>query len=290
MSLEQQVANLVAASNNLTGAVNGKLDEIDNKVDQATADVPSSIRKEVNKTFYIDAANGNDNNGGSEANPLKTINKAIQLGMSGGTVVLYLRRGQEYVGPSSFSMQSYAGTMNLVIGAYGSELTAPLVKPFKEYYQGNAANVLATFARSAEARSINITFRYVDVETLSLSDDEGSFADYGSFFSRGGGQEELFEFNVAFHESTITIQDTYLFGGYVGLVKLRMNKTQIVKADGAKVDKLFVGQLGRDNYPKIIDGSRVTVSGFSTQTMEHVFCINPTGKDSIYNADSIVFS
>lgn len=35
MSLEQQVANLVEASNNLTGSVNGKIGEIDNRMDQA---------------------------------------------------------------------------------------------------------------------------------------------------------------------------------------------------------------------------------------------------------------
>ncbi|MBM5036719.1 hypothetical protein HYO05_21940 [Vibrio parahaemolyticus] len=35
MSLEQQVANLVAASNNLTNAVNGKIGEVDQRVDQA---------------------------------------------------------------------------------------------------------------------------------------------------------------------------------------------------------------------------------------------------------------
>ncbi|HFQ5182611.1 TPA: hypothetical protein ACGUW2_004640 [Vibrio vulnificus] len=36
MSLEQQIAALVEASNNLTSAVNGKIDEIDSKVEEAT--------------------------------------------------------------------------------------------------------------------------------------------------------------------------------------------------------------------------------------------------------------
>ncbi|UIP28897.1 DUF1565 domain-containing protein [Photobacterium sp. TLY01] len=290
MSLEQQVSALVSAANNLTSTVNGKINQIDAKVNEATAKVPEAIRKEVNKTFYIDAANGNDNYGGSEANPLRTIDKAVSLGMAGGNVTLFLRRGQEHIGPSNFMLQSAAGKLSLVIGAYGSELTRPLVKPAKSYYLDDANKVLATFARSSESRSINIAFRFVDIETASLADGEGHFADYGAFFCRGGGQEELFEFNVAFHESRITIKDTFLFGGYVGLVKLRMNKTDIVKADGAKVDKLFVGYEGRDRYPKVIDGSRVTVTGFNVQTMEHVFCISPAEKDSIYNADSIVFS
>lgn len=290
MSVEEQLSNAVQACNNLATAVNDKVSQIDQKVNQATADVPAAIRKEVNKTFYIDSANGDDGNSGSQSYPLKTIDQAVSLSMAGGNVVLYLRRGQIHTGPSTFSLQSAAGKISLVIGAYGSEQSAPIVRPAKVYYLEQPGQTLATFARSSEARSINIAFRYVNVETLDLSDGEVNFGDYGAFFCRGGGQEELFEFNVAFYESTITIKDSYLFGGYVGTVKLRLNKTNIVKAAGAAVDKLFIGYQGRDNYPKIIDGSRVTVSGFSVQTMEHVFCIDPAAKDAIYNADSIVFS
>ncbi len=43
MSLEQQVANLVEASNNLTGAVNGKIGQIDQRMDQAEQDTQTAI-------------------------------------------------------------------------------------------------------------------------------------------------------------------------------------------------------------------------------------------------------
>jgi len=39
MSLEQQVANLVEASNNLTGSVNGKIAEIDQALEEATSKI-----------------------------------------------------------------------------------------------------------------------------------------------------------------------------------------------------------------------------------------------------------
>lgn len=43
MSLETQIAALVTAANNLTGAVNGKMDEIDQKVLQASATVEQQV-------------------------------------------------------------------------------------------------------------------------------------------------------------------------------------------------------------------------------------------------------
>ncbi|MFL0825175.1 hypothetical protein [Vibrio parahaemolyticus] len=43
MSLEQQVAALVQASNNLTGAVNGKVNEIDQKVDTSIAKIENQF-------------------------------------------------------------------------------------------------------------------------------------------------------------------------------------------------------------------------------------------------------
>lgn len=64
MSLEQQVAALVDAANNLTGSVNGKMTQIDQKVDQATASVPDTIRTKSSQNFYIDAVSGDDSNTG----------------------------------------------------------------------------------------------------------------------------------------------------------------------------------------------------------------------------------
>lgn len=79
MSLEQQVTALVEASNNLTSVVNGKIQQIDQKVDEATSAVPDKIRDEMSKRVYIDAINGSDSNVGTQASPFRTLNKAFNV-------------------------------------------------------------------------------------------------------------------------------------------------------------------------------------------------------------------
>ncbi len=72
MSLEQTIADLVAASNNLTGIINGKVEEIDQKVDQATSSVPQKVSSMSFQTFFIDAVSGDDSNDGTSVSPFKT--------------------------------------------------------------------------------------------------------------------------------------------------------------------------------------------------------------------------
>jgi len=47
-------------------------------------DITVNVAEAMNKTFYVDAVNGDDNNDGSESAPFKTIEKAIQSIPTGG--------------------------------------------------------------------------------------------------------------------------------------------------------------------------------------------------------------
>jgi len=91
MSLEQTIADLVAASNNLTGTINSKMNEIDQKVDEATESVPSAIRSKSLQTFYVDSIVGNDNNPGTESQPVKTWKNGVAPKVIGafGTEVFF---------------------------------------------------------------------------------------------------------------------------------------------------------------------------------------------------------
>lgn len=83
MALEDQVADLVAASNNLTSEVNGKISQIDQKVNQATSEVTEKIRQQFDVTFYVDAESGSDSNDGlTSSRPLATINSAVSSSRS----------------------------------------------------------------------------------------------------------------------------------------------------------------------------------------------------------------
>lgn len=96
MSLEQQIANLVDASNNLTNAVNGKLDQIDNKMVELENAVPNTVKSMLDITSYVDAVNGSDSNPGTSSQPFKTLRKAIEKGVSGSTNEIYLKCGQSH--------------------------------------------------------------------------------------------------------------------------------------------------------------------------------------------------
>lgn len=96
MSLETQIAALVTASNSLTAAINGKITEINAKVKQATDSVPSVVRSLARQYFYIDAVNGDDNNDGTSAKPLKTASAAQSRAVNGGVVELRFKGGQTH--------------------------------------------------------------------------------------------------------------------------------------------------------------------------------------------------
>lgn len=90
MSLETTIADLVSAANNLTSAVNSKMGEIDQKVDDVASSFSSAIKEASGSTFYVDQASGNDTNSGSSSNPLKTLKEANDRMIPGGAYIVYL--------------------------------------------------------------------------------------------------------------------------------------------------------------------------------------------------------
>ena len=72
MSLETTIAALVTAANALTNEVSGKIADINKKVLAATDAVPALVRSLSSQNYYIDAVDGDDNNAGTLAKPLKT--------------------------------------------------------------------------------------------------------------------------------------------------------------------------------------------------------------------------
>lgn len=75
MSLEQQIALLIASANSLTGEVSGKMASISAAVTTMQADAHT-------RTLYL-SPTGNDNNDGSLAAPLLTVGKALQMQAAG---------------------------------------------------------------------------------------------------------------------------------------------------------------------------------------------------------------
>ncbi|MCG3880436.1 hypothetical protein, partial [Psychrobacter sp. Ps6] len=118
MGLEQQISSLVQASENLTGAVNNKIGEIDKKVDNSVKEITETITKNNIVKFYIDSEFGIDLNSGSSSAPLKTINEAFRRCPTGSTASIYLKRYQRHV----FNGASWCYALSLSIMAWGSNL------------------------------------------------------------------------------------------------------------------------------------------------------------------------
>lgn len=115
MSLEQQIGALVKASENLTGAVNGKIGEIDKKVDQSIQDLnnafPSKYKEFALRTHFVNAIDGNDNNDGlSREKAVRTINQALHLGSGAISQNIYLSIGKHVI-----SDMAYAGSETVSI-------------------------------------------------------------------------------------------------------------------------------------------------------------------------------
>lgn len=85
MALEQDISRLVEASNRLTSAIDGKVRDYDRKIEKATNEISTKIRKEMYKVFYVDNVNGNDANSGfTIEQPKKTIKSACDSIPAGG--------------------------------------------------------------------------------------------------------------------------------------------------------------------------------------------------------------
>lgn len=98
----QEVGQLIESVNDLTQTVANKNKEIDQKVDQAVEDLnnafPTKYQEYSLRDHYVDCVNGNDSNDGlSWGNALKTINKALQLGVGAQAQNIRLSVGRHVI-------------------------------------------------------------------------------------------------------------------------------------------------------------------------------------------------
>lgn len=162
MSLEQTIADLVAASNNLTGTINSKMNEIDQKVDEATASVPDAVRKLSNQSFFVDQVSGNDANDGSANSPIRSVNEAVRRTPSMAKCEAIL------LNDYNFDYEVETGSDLFVLSRPGDPSRRITFATYA-FEASNAEILLAT--RGIVPLSNNkITFRNVNIEMPGLSD------------------------------------------------------------------------------------------------------------------------
>lgn len=265
MSLETQIAALVTAANTLTAAVDGKVAEIDVKVNQATAAVPATVRAEVVKDLYVDAAVGDDNNAGTMGAPLKTVGAALGKIITGGVGFIFLQRGQVHeVGSNNVNAKV------ITFLPYGAALAKPVLRGRVSYFGETGYAIVNAFEG---AGLISVKFSEIRVETGILPPGATKYPtpDFGGFFSRSGGFGESVTFEVMFHKCEVDIQDFTLFSTYYGSMTLSLAISAVTKS--GTEDKIV-----RSTIPKVIDIVSLTISGFPAgSTVDTLFTLTSGG-------------
>ncbi len=102
-TIEQINSELVAACNQLTSAVENKMDEINASLGEMNSKASAAILPLGNNkdTYYVDAVAGDDNNSGvNTLNPFKTLDHAIDIAsapeMRGKRISIYVEGGSDY--------------------------------------------------------------------------------------------------------------------------------------------------------------------------------------------------
>lgn len=266
MSLETVIAGLVSACNALTDTVSKKMALIDQKVATATEQVPAAVRAEVNKSLWVDSADGLDtNNGLAPEKPLKTIGAAIYKVMLGGSATIYLRRGKIYEVTSS--MGGYVvDNMSILFAPYGAEAARPIIRGGLTNLNGSNSYVCAGFSAFTE---MSIKFTDCRIETGLLGNLLGYNDEYGGLFTREGGFGESVNFKLFFHKSELVVQDIPLCTTYYGFMQLSFAQTAISKG-GSQTRIINTG------IPKTVDISAASIAGFgSGATLESLLNMSP---------------
>lgn len=270
MSLESQVAALVEASNNLTGAVNNKIAEIDRKVDEATAEVPAAVVKTMNREIYVDALNGNDSAEGTSTSPVRTFNKALRMIPPGARGVINLKQGQVH---EAYKDGTSGAEKTIIVAMwYNSGNGKPVLKcnPTSFTGQSQIASLFEGVSR------VSVKFMDIEIATGVVSDPAvnhpygGSVASkknegYGGLFSRGGVQNESIHFDIQFINCVIRQQHFKLFTFCYGYASITIARSQVIE-EGVNA------ALCDSSVPKVLDISDSTFTGFvSGSTIKQIF-------------------
>lgn len=117
MSVMDELKNVVTTGRELLATVSGKMKEIDKKVDEATASVPSKIRSLSEQKFFIDAVNGDDANIGNQSKPFKTTKPLESMLIPSFSTSVYFRKGQTHdISGGGFNVTGYVRFANYGTG------------------------------------------------------------------------------------------------------------------------------------------------------------------------------
>ncbi|NBB06686.1 hypothetical protein [Pseudomonas monteilii] len=233
MSLETEIAALVAASNKLIDYFSGKKTAIDAAVSAAIAAAPLLVRG-----YWVDPQLGDDANGlGTEASPFKTIQRAVDATPDCGRVTIWLAR--DYVLDKSITTNG----RQVVIGALPGSGRRLILNEFIPE-GGDSLLRMGSFWMSSGS-----TLQLLNV-TLSLpASSAGDLSAYYALAFASGSSAPII-MQVRMYNCAFELRGTFrgkLIGPGSALFALSMTGTAVPSAlNGSLIVGVAAGTLSKD--------------------------------------------
>ncbi|KEY87639.1 hypothetical protein MBA34_24930 [Pseudomonas capeferrum] len=232
MSLETEIAALVAANNKLIDYFSGKKTAIDAAVSAAVAAAPSIVR-----AYWVDPQLGDDNAIGTEASPFKTLQRAVDATPDGGRVTAWLAR--DYVLDKSILT---AGRQLIVAAVAGSGR-----KLICNEFLPDGSDQLTRMGSFWLSNGSTLQLLNVTVSLPASSAGDLS-AYYALAFASGSSAPILMQ--VRMYNCTLELRGTFrgrLIGPGSALIALSMTGTAVPSAlNGSLFVGIAAGTLSKD--------------------------------------------
>ncbi|RUR46209.1 hypothetical protein [Vreelandella populi] len=220
MSLESQIAALVSAANNLTSQVAGKMAGIDKAVKNAVEGIPREIERKMDREVFVDQLNGDDNNPGTSANPVKTIRKAAQETPSGAAVSITLMSDYEF-----YDVRDNADFLNAYVRIRSFDVNSHKKIKFNRYNNDGRERIAGFGSR----RGGLFNFYNVVLELPDMPQNPGTFGYNSTVITTHGGDD-------------------------MGVpLSLRMNNVEIIVPDAAINNFWFMGNQNGITLASVIN-------------------------------------
>ena len=277
-----------SSRNSLTSAVNGKMNQIDQKVDEATASVPNTIREMSSQVFYVDSDNGVDdpNRSGSQGESFKTVLYAASRAAPNGLITIRLGGNADHVCevPENLKHHNHFHGKTFLIRGDGNKWNTQnpsrlLCRATKWSSNNNVAR-----CNFFEGSILNIAFYELEIVTQNntglprYGHDSANGSDFGGIFSRGTVSGGYSAVSIHLNKANLKMSgDLMLFTGYSGSLGIFTNLFNIEGDASVPIPIISRG------FALSLRLGGLTASGFSATTMPEIL-----GYDSTKSAQSLV--
>lgn len=257
MSVMDELKNVVTTGRELLSTVSGKMKEIDQKVEQATAAVGKQIRSDMNSIIYVNADSGDDKNAGNNrSDAKKTIHSAIISTPPNSSVEIRLIGANSHELNQVTMLEGRKVSIRSVDAVYGEPATYSVIRQ-RAWIAGSSTGSYIQGAGFRVGVQGYISFGRCIIDTAYLNDpsfDAAGMRDYQtSVVSSQASVGHLWLEGVVVNINHLPLTHQHTSGslGYLDLVlrHVSINKIDISEAAVKQSIQLLIGSYGNDAAP-----------------------------------------